>query len=48
MLINIYSFFLTDYKEIPFEVDIPNELNSASLLVSCTVQSDPKLQFFLF
>ncbi|KAF4802131.1 hypothetical protein TURU_028554 [Turdus rufiventris] len=28
---------LTDYKEMPFKVDIPNELNSAILLVPCTV-----------
>lgn len=40
-------FFLTDYKEMPFKVDISNELNSATLLVPCTVCSNTKLHFFL-
>lgn len=39
-------FFLTDYKEMPFKV-ISNELNSATLLVPCTVCSNTKLHFFL-
>jgi len=33
---------------MPFQVEISNELNSATLLVPCTVCSNPKLHFFLF
>lgn len=46
-LTNVYSFFPTDYKEMPFKVDTSNKLNSVTLLVSFTVCSNPKPQFFL-